>query len=453
MGYRDYSTAKGHIVDAGGTGDFKTIASALTAASSGQTIFIRPGTYTENLTLKAGVNLSAYVADATTPNVTIVGKCTFTAAGTVSISGINLQTNSDYALAVTGSAASIIYLTNCYLNCSNNTGITFTSSSSSALIVFTTSFGNLGTTGIGYFTSSSAGTLGFNYCSMGNTGNSTTASSISAGSFNCTGSELFFPISASAGSLVFNNCGINTIAVNTACVTTSSTGSAAFHQSCALASGTASALSVGTGTTVNAYDTLEVSSSNTNALNGLGTIQFGLIVYTGSSSTNNVSTQTKYTTQPAIPASFGVVVQQKRVSKTAAQTVTSTIAAFTTQPTTSTGTSVVSLSITPTNSSSILLIEGNLVFTSGGNFVCAYLIQNATGNGFGSAWQSAGAANYPMTIPIRYYMTAGTTSAITFDLYTTVQAGGNVYVNANTSAAQLSNGTAFTSLMVTEFTS
>ncbi len=118
------------IVDPlGFNGTHTTIASAITSATSGDTIFLLPGTYTENLTLAAGVNLTAYNCDSTTPNVTISGKCTFTGAGTVSISGIRLQTNSDFLLAVTGSAASIVNLIDCYLNCTNNTGISYTSSS------------------------------------------------------------------------------------------------------------------------------------------------------------------------------------------------------------------------------------------------------------------------------------------------------------------------------------
>jgi len=57
----NYGTAK-LIVDAtAGSGNYTTIAAALAAASSGQTIFIRPGTYTENLTLVAGVNLTSLV--------------------------------------------------------------------------------------------------------------------------------------------------------------------------------------------------------------------------------------------------------------------------------------------------------------------------------------------------------------------------------------------------------
>ena len=452
MGYRDYSTAKGHIVDATGKGDFTTIAAALTAATSGQTIFIRPGTYTENPALKAGVNLTAFECDATTPNVTIVGKCTFASAGTVTITGIRLQTNSDFFLSVTGTAASIVNLVNCYLNCSNNTGIQFTTANTSAQIICQSCTGNLGTTGIAAHTSSSTGALSYNQCTMNNSGGSSTASSNSAGSVGISWGGFFCPLSVSGGTLIVQWSFINTTAQNATCITSSGTGTIALHGDNDLSSGTASSLSIGTGTICNSYGLLTINSSNTNAITGLGTIQYTLISYNGSSSTNNVSTQSTFTTQPTL-SSTSFAVQQVRANKTAAQTVTSNIAAITTQPTTSNGTSVISVSITPTNSSHVLVLEGNITFTSGGNFVSAYFIQNATGNGFGVAWQTGGAANQPLTIPLRYYMTAGTTSAIQFDLYITVQSGGNVFVNANTSGTQLSGGAAFTSLVVTEYTS
>src|SRR5258708_29721455 len=86
-------------------GNYTTITAALTAAVSGDTIFVMPGatgTYTENLTLKAGVNISAFPCDAETPNVTIVGKATATFAGKCTLSDLCLQTNGDYVLELTG---------------------------------------------------------------------------------------------------------------------------------------------------------------------------------------------------------------------------------------------------------------------------------------------------------------------------------------------------------------
>jgi hypothetical protein len=40
MGYRNYGPSNGFIVSADGTGDFTTLATALTAATSGKTIFL-----------------------------------------------------------------------------------------------------------------------------------------------------------------------------------------------------------------------------------------------------------------------------------------------------------------------------------------------------------------------------------------------------------------------------
>jgi len=166
---QDLHTAR-FIVSAGGTTDganYTSISSALSAAAAtgtNQTIFIQPGTYTENLTLSPGINLSAYTCDSTTPNVIIVGTCTLTAAGTVSISGIRLQTNGSFAIAVTGSAASILNISDCYLNFTNNTGISFTSSNGSSSINVYNSIGNLGTTGIAIYSMTAIGNLLFYYC-------------------------------------------------------------------------------------------------------------------------------------------------------------------------------------------------------------------------------------------------------------------------------------------------
>lgn len=292
MGYRDYSTAKGHIVDATGKGDFTTIASALTAASSGQTIFIRPGTYTENLTLKAGVNLSAYSSDATTPNVTIVGNCTFTAAGTVSINGIRLQTNSNFLLSVTGTAASIVNLINCYLNCSNNTGISYTTTSASSVINCYSCNGNLGTTGIAYFAHSSAGLLNLFNCFLQNTGNSTTSSTISAGKLQILNCPLFFNAITTSGSSALITVQYSQInGNNSSGIVQNSTasGSTLFHS--IIAGGTAPALTIGSGATL-IGDFVTLQSSNTNAASGAGTSKFGDIIYTDSSSNNQITTQT-----------------------------------------------------------------------------------------------------------------------------------------------------------------
>ena len=289
----NFATAK-WIVDAtAGRGTHTTIASALASASSGDTIFIRPGTYTENPTLKAGVNLAAFECDALTPNVIINGTCTATFAGACSISGIRLQTNSATFLTVSGSAATIVWLKNCFLNCSNNNGISYSSSSSSSQINILDCYGDVGTTGITLFTSSSAGTLQIRYTKITNSGGSSTASTASAGSVLTTYLIFFIPITTSStATLSFNLCNIDTTGQNVTCLTLGGSGT----NSClntSLKSGTASTISISSNLTL---EFCEVSSSNANAITGGGTLNVGIITFESSSSTINTTTVTSLVT-------------------------------------------------------------------------------------------------------------------------------------------------------------
>lgn len=70
---------------------YKTVAAAITAANSGDTVYIWPGTYTENLTLKPGVNLVGQSKF----SVYVVGTVTFNAAGTVYCEHIIFKTSGD----------------------------------------------------------------------------------------------------------------------------------------------------------------------------------------------------------------------------------------------------------------------------------------------------------------------------------------------------------------------
>lgn len=276
MGYRNYATANGFIVDKLGNGDFTTIAAAITAAVSGDTIFIRPGTYTENLTLKAGVNLTAYNGDGFSATVNIVGKCTFTTAGFVMLSGIRLTTNSDFCLAVTGSAGSVIYLIDCYLNCSNNTGISFTSSSASSSIKLNNCEVNAGGANA-IFSSAASGVLTFSYCNLTNTAATTVASNTSGSTvFNyCQVSSALTTSSSGAVQCLYTN--IDTSALNTTCLTLVGTGiSFGYHSN--FNSGTASAISIGTGTTAQIHWCL-INSSNANPIAGTGTFLCTAIGY------------------------------------------------------------------------------------------------------------------------------------------------------------------------------
>ena len=291
----NYGNCKIIVATNPANGTHVTLASAMAYASVGDTIFLRDSV-TENVTITPGVNIAAWNGGSlNTPSIS--GTITMTAAGTSNISGVILTTNSAAAIAVTGSAASILNIFNCYLNFSNNTGITFSSSSSSAKITFTMCYGNLGTTGIGIYSHSSAGNLNFFDCVINNSGGSSTTSSNSAGQVNFTGGGIFSPISVSSSAICsFTSSFINTTAQNVTSLTTSGT-SQGFLRRSSFASGTAVAISIGSGTTVNMYDICEVNSTNTNGISGSGTLQYGTLYFdSGSSTLMNASTMTPFTT-------------------------------------------------------------------------------------------------------------------------------------------------------------
>ncbi len=291
MGYRDYAVAKAHIVDTLGHGDFTTIQAAVTAATSGQTVFVMPGTYTENITHKDGVNITCNVGDGIEGNVIINGNVTCTGAGTFNISNVQLRTNSANCLTVSGSSATVVNLEGVYINCLNNTGISYTTSNSSAHVNIYNSLSDIGTTGISLFVNSSTGFLTIYNLVGNNSGSSTTASTTSAGQVDIRASTISFPISTSstailgiAHTIIFNS------ATNTTCITTAGTGTANVSNS-RIQSGTASAISIGSGTSLSIGSTV-VSSSNTNAITGAGTIVNSGICFIDTSSLINTTTQT-----------------------------------------------------------------------------------------------------------------------------------------------------------------
>lgn len=423
----DLHTAR-YIVSGGGLADganYTTIQSAINdaqGAGGNQTIFIQPGTYTENFTLPIGINLAAYDCDATTPNVTIVGTITVSGAGTVSISGIQLQTNSAPLLTVSGSVASVVILSNCFFNITNNTGISFTSSSASAQIVIRLSRGNITSTGIALFTSTSPGQLAFNYTNFGNSGGSTTASTTSSGSidlFQCGFQSPFSSSSTGAYTISYTN--LNTSNINATCLTTAGTGSSVIEYSDFVA-GTASTLSIGAGTTVRVQGQCRFDSSNANAITGAGTIIYSLLTYTGSSSTNNVTTQTLYPSQPAI----GTFIKQVRASTTTAGSTATALPFDATIPQITEGAEILTVAITPTNTNNILVIEAQGWFaTAGGNGGGLALFQDATANALAASVTQVGINTTLGTI--RFYMTAGTTSATTFRLRGGYASGATFY--------------------------
>ncbi len=284
-------TAATWIVNSNATkGTHTTLASAMTSASSGDTILIQTSV-TENVTLTPGVNIMGYSgAGIGTPNVSITGKLTMTAAGVVTISNIQLITNSDFFLVVSGSANSVVDFINCNLNCLNNTGISYTTSGASSGVNVYNSTGNIGTTGITYFVNTGAVGIVFENCDLENTGLSTTASSASAGIITIMFSKITVPVTTtSTAVLQIQNCILAPSAANATMITHGGSATNSIVYNSSISGGSSSAISIGSTLSMS---NCAVSSSNTNAITGAGTLVNSGISFTSSSYKINTSTQT-----------------------------------------------------------------------------------------------------------------------------------------------------------------
>lgn len=109
-----------YVVDANGSTPYTTIQSAINAANAagGGQVWVRPGTYIENLTFYSGIQLSS----PSEQSVTIIGTHTPPASGTLNIDRLTLQSAADiFNSAAAGST--VIIIEDCTISVTN--GYTF----------------------------------------------------------------------------------------------------------------------------------------------------------------------------------------------------------------------------------------------------------------------------------------------------------------------------------------
>ncbi len=280
-----YGVSKWIVNPTAGKGTHTTIQAAITSASAGDSIFIFPATYTENITLKNGVNLCGLNTFGGSGEATlIIGKLIDNGV-TISCTLTNLafHTNSDYISVQTGSGT--IVFDNCRLVCVNNTGLNIGAGSTYQLYNCTA---DVSTTGIGLYTGS--GAFQCYYTNISNSGNTVTAST-TAGTTNYYNSLLSIPIScSSSGGIVFRNGTIDTSVQNTTCITTAGSQITLIGNSNFL-SGSASAISIGTGTTLKMFK-CSIDSTNTNPVTGAGTYLSDETTYSNTGILPNTTTRT-----------------------------------------------------------------------------------------------------------------------------------------------------------------
>lgn len=284
------TTARWIVDPLGYNGTHTTIQSAINSAVSGETIFIMPGLYIENLTMKSGVNLCAYLCDAQSnasivnSNVVIEGKITVAGGFICCLSGLRLRTNADFFLVCGG--ASLTILDNCYLDCSSSVGI---SSTGAAIYLFSCT-GDIGSNASSLFASTGTALFNFYDLNITNTGASSVASTFAGGSLYINNCYLSFPITTSGASLaVITNTSFIQQA-NATSLTVNGTGGT-ISDGCYFSSGSSSAISVGAGAALT-LSNATVSSTNTNPITGAGTLKYGSVDLTGTGIAVNTTSQT-----------------------------------------------------------------------------------------------------------------------------------------------------------------
>lgn len=279
-----YSVARFQVSATPGFGNYIDIPTANADASAGDTIFLMPGTYTvSNLILKNNVNYSALCFGGGSGESTrILGNmidngvtvnCTFT--------GITIENNGGNFLTLTNASSQVIF-GNCEMRATNGTGMSLIAGST---VFFYNCDGNVTAA---QTMSSGAGNLAIIGGNI--TGNSTAITTMSGG-IQLSNAVIGFPIACTGtGSITIQNSVVNNSNLNSISITTAGSGTSSIRNSTIL-SGTASAISIGTGSTLQAFN-CNISSSNTNAITGLGTFVDSGLSMIGTSNLVNVITQT-----------------------------------------------------------------------------------------------------------------------------------------------------------------
>lgn len=319
---KSYGAYKWIVNPIAGVGTHTTINAAVAVASAGDSIFITPGTYTENIVATKSLNLMGadmFVQNQASEGVTIIGKISnSTPNARVSITNCRLVTNGDYVAELSGSDASQMLIKDCYLQGSNFSLTSSSNSSTSSNFVIENCWGNLLTTGINIFNHSSANTLKISNCTFFNEASSTTANT-SAATLILDNVSIGTPtlqsmnIQITGGNALINNCfisqsGSSLILTGGTTIVSNSTIPICTMQNnaisrisssllqridltdvsgvvidcCEIVSGISSGVIVGSTSTATLTNSI-INSSNVNAIFGNGTISLGNVTFTNSS--------------------------------------------------------------------------------------------------------------------------------------------------------------------------
>lgn len=259
----NYATNKFIVSSIPSEGNYSTIASALAAASAGDTIFLKPGTYAENISMIAGVNIASDTVGSAGEDVIISGTVTCNYSGSCSFSGITFQTNGADAIN-SSSGSAVLEIINCSFSCYDY-AYCITSSNGSFKLVCNYCLASSSNASYTLFNISSMNSARFVNCDFGNLGIAVTAQSLLASSRMKIESSIWsFPIKTSGtGEVKFENSTFDTASANTVCIQISSGATGATNvDNAILTSGTASGLKQASGTVLNVHNVVFYNSNS-----------------------------------------------------------------------------------------------------------------------------------------------------------------------------------------------
>jgi len=277
-------------------GTHQTIAAAVTAASAGDVIFIRPGIYTENLTIAKNLTFFAYGGKNRYEEnyaVEIVGKITIATNNTIiGFSNIKFTANGNNIAQITSTDTKITF-NGCFIDYTDQTA--FVTSGNLNNIHLNSCYATCIANGR-LFTMTNVGTFWIQESQIIDI-TSPLTSTHDTGSVFIQGSRVNVPIQCTTSGLIDiqNSFMGSNVTPYTDRQYVSSTGAAAIYiANSNICSGTQAGLSVGA--TGIAYVTnSEFNSSAANVLTGAGTLKYGGIIFTGASNGHNVTTETAFT--------------------------------------------------------------------------------------------------------------------------------------------------------------
>jgi len=282
-----------------GVGTHTTIAGALASASSGDAIFITPGTYTENLVPTVPVSLIASaqgVDNGLNQQTVIVGNISHTIAGQLSFNNIHFRTNGNYIYSMTGVNPCLGTFENCFFDMNNFSAIFVANTSASSSVNLFSCKDNINSSGSILFNCSFTSNIGGNLNIYDHDGYNSAFSNVPsvmvAGVLIMDACRFYHPITVGVSA----SCHLDDIEIDTTlnissiatCLTISCNSAVADY--CSFYSLTASAINI-TSTGILELNQGIVDSTNVSAITGVGQIRLSDISFTNTSSLVNTTTQ------------------------------------------------------------------------------------------------------------------------------------------------------------------